>query len=93
MIRYLLDTNIVIYVFKKRPIEVLLEFKKNSGRMAISSITLAELFHGAEKSVQFQKQKRGATNSLPAPITISLQTQRDVRRALGQLHPTQPRAF
>jgi len=52
MIRYLLDTNIVIYVIKKRPIEVLLEFKKNSGRMAISSITLAELFHGAEKSAR-----------------------------------------
>ena len=50
MIRYLLDTNIVIYVIKKRPLEVLKTFNKNSGRMAISSITLAELFHGAEKS-------------------------------------------
>lgn len=50
MIRYLLDTNIVIYVIKKRPLEVLQTFNKNSGRMAISSITLAELFHGAEKS-------------------------------------------
>lgn len=50
MIRYLLDTNIVIYVIKKRPLEVMQTFNKNSGRMAISSITLAELFHGAEKS-------------------------------------------
>jgi len=50
MIRYLLDTNIVIYVIKKRPLEMLQTFNKNSGRMAISSITLAELFHGAEKS-------------------------------------------
>ena len=50
MIRYLLDTNIVIYVIKKRPVEVLQAFNENSGRMAISSITLAELFHGAEKS-------------------------------------------
>ena len=50
MIRYLLDTNIVIYVIKKRPAEVLQAFNENSGRMAISSITLAELFHGAEKS-------------------------------------------
>ena len=50
MIRYLLDTNIVIYVIKKRPVEVLTAFNENSGRMAISSITLAELFHGAEKS-------------------------------------------
>ena len=52
MIRYLLDTNIVIYVIKKRPLEVLQAFNKNSGRMAISSITLAELFHGAEKSAR-----------------------------------------
>ena len=50
MLRYLLDTNIVIYVLKQRPIEVLATFNANASRMAISSITLAELFHGAEKS-------------------------------------------
>lgn len=50
MLRYLLDTNIVIYVLKRRPIEVLSIFNTNSSRMAISSITLAELLHGAEKS-------------------------------------------
>ena len=47
---YLLDTNIVIYVLKRRPIEVLSVFNANASRMAISSITLAELMHGAEKS-------------------------------------------
>lgn len=50
MIQYLLDTNIVIYVVKHRPIEVLETFNQHANRMAISSITLAELFHGAEKS-------------------------------------------
>lgn len=50
MIRYLLDTNIVIYVIKRRPAEVRHTFNQNTGRMAISSITLAELLHGAEKS-------------------------------------------
>lgn len=50
MLRYLLDTNIVIYVLKRRPIEVLSVFNANASRMAISSITLAELMHGAEKS-------------------------------------------
>lgn len=49
MMRYLLATNIVIYVIKKRPLEALQMFNKNSGRIVISSITLAELFHGAEK--------------------------------------------
>jgi len=50
MLRYLLDTNIVIYILKRRPIEVLSTFNANASRMAISSITLAELLHGAEKS-------------------------------------------
>lgn len=50
MLRYLLDTNIVIYVLKQRPVEVLSTFNANASRMAISTITLAELLHGAEKS-------------------------------------------
>jgi len=50
MLRYLLDTNVVIYVLKRRPLSVLSMFNANASRMAISSITLAELMHGAEKS-------------------------------------------
>ena len=50
MLRYLLDTHIVIYVLKRRPVEVLSTFNANANRMAISAITLAELMHGAEKS-------------------------------------------
>ncbi len=50
MLRYLLDTHIVIYVLKRRPVEVLSTFNANASRMAMSSITLAELLHGAEKS-------------------------------------------
>ena len=52
MLRYLLDTNIVIYVLKRRPIEVLSVFNQNASRMAISAITLSELYHGAEKSIK-----------------------------------------
>ena len=52
MLRYLLDTNIVIYVLKRRPVEVLSTFNTNATRMAISSVTLAELLHGAEKSIR-----------------------------------------
>ncbi len=46
MLTYLLDTNIVIYVMKRRPVEVLTLFNQNASRMAISSITLAELSVG-----------------------------------------------
>jgi tRNA(fMet)-specific endonuclease VapC len=55
MIKYLLDTNIVIYVLKRRPTEVLEIFNKNANRMAISSITLSELIYGAEKSQNVDK--------------------------------------
>ena len=46
----MLDTNIVIYVIKRRPLEVLEMFNQHAGQMCISSITLAELLHGVEKS-------------------------------------------
>ena len=52
MLKYLLDTNIAIYVIKRRPIEVRGGFNENAGRMAISAITLSELLHGAEKSAK-----------------------------------------
>ncbi len=55
MLKYLLDTNIVIYVLKRRPVEVLEIFNTNASRMAISSITLSELFYGAEKSINIDK--------------------------------------
>ncbi|WP_420812973.1 type II toxin-antitoxin system tRNA(fMet)-specific endonuclease VapC [Nitrincola schmidtii] len=50
--KYMLDTNIVIYVIKNRPIEVLNTFNRYGGQMCISAITLAELMHGVEKSTQ-----------------------------------------
>ena len=48
----MLDTNIVIYVIKRRPLEVLDTFNQHAGQMCISSITLSELLHGVEKSTQ-----------------------------------------
>ena len=50
MLKYLLDTNIAIYVIKHRPIQALATFNRHAGQLCISSITLAELFHGVEKS-------------------------------------------
>lgn len=50
MLRYMLDTNIVIYVIKRRPLAVLEVFNRHAGEMCISAVTEAELIHGAEKS-------------------------------------------
>lgn len=54
----MLDTNIVIYVIKRRPIDVLATFNKHVGQLCISSITLAELLHGVEKSTQLEHNLR-----------------------------------
>ena len=58
MLKYMLDTNIVIYVIKRRPPEVLETFNRHANQMAISSITLAELLHGAEKSAAVERNLR-----------------------------------
>lgn len=58
----MLDTNIVIYVIKRRPIELLGIFNEHSGHMCISSITLAELLHGVEKSEKQEHNLRQVEN-------------------------------
>lgn len=49
--KYLLDTNICIYIIKKKPESVLKIFEKlKAGTVAVSSITLSELCYGVAKS-------------------------------------------
>jgi len=51
--RYLLDTNICIYIRQKRPEEVLRRFRKlRPGEAVLSVITYGELLYGAAKSEQ-----------------------------------------
>lgn len=53
---YMLDTNICIYAIKNKPEQVLEKLKQNlSNRICISAITLAELQHGVEKSMNPEK--------------------------------------
>ena len=55
---YLLDTNICIYLIKKRPPEVLDQFRQHSPQdVAVSTITLFELQYGVEKSQYPQRSK------------------------------------
>jgi tRNA(fMet)-specific endonuclease VapC len=50
MLRYMLDTNICIYVLKNHPPQLRDTFIQHTGQLCISAITLAELLYGAEKS-------------------------------------------
>ncbi len=55
MLKYLLDTNIVIYTMKNRPQQVKRRFQKHKGEMCISAVTLGELVFGAEHSQQVER--------------------------------------
>ena len=57
MLTYLLDTNIVIYILKRRPMSVLAKFNQHADQLAISMITYAELLHGIAKSSSPTKNK------------------------------------
>ena len=50
MIRYLLDTDIIIYTMRSRPPKVKVAFEKYHEEIAISSVTLMELYFGVERS-------------------------------------------
>ncbi len=52
MLKYMLDTNIVIYTMRNRPDVVRRRFNRHQGRMCISTVTLGELIYGVEKSSQ-----------------------------------------
>jgi len=57
LIRYLLDTNIVIYAMNKRPLSLLEAFNAHGPELAISSITLGELVFGAERSERVEQNR------------------------------------
>ncbi len=67
---YLLDTNICIYIIKKKPKIVLNKFKKFPlGSIGISTITLAELQFGVRKSSNPEKNL-SALNQFIIPLEI-----------------------
>ncbi len=58
----MLDTNIAIHIIKRRPIEMLETFNQHTSQLCISSITLAELLHGVEKSEFVEKNLKNVEN-------------------------------
>ena len=54
--KYLLDTNICIYIMNRRPLNVIRKFKEyDIGDIGVSSITVSELYYGAQKSNRPEK--------------------------------------
>lgn len=69
--RYLLDTNICIYIAKYNPPSVRERFQQHpASQLAMSVITLGELRFGAEKS-QSKERALAVINDLVSLITIA----------------------
>ncbi|MBD2597141.1 type II toxin-antitoxin system VapC family toxin [Nostoc spongiaeforme FACHB-130] len=68
--RYLLDTNICIYLIKQKPQKVLDKFQTISiSDVGVSSITVAELKYGVAKSQQQEKNSNALLQFL-LPLEI-----------------------
>lgn len=73
-LKYLLDTNICIYIAKQKPLHILTKFEELViGEAGMSTITYGELYYGAQKSQHPQKnatllqELTGLIPSLPIP--------------------------
>lgn len=67
----MLDTNICIYIIKRRPPEVIRRFRESEvSRIGISSITPSELFCGVSKSAH-PARNRIALTQFAAPLKIA----------------------
>lgn len=76
--RYLLDTNICIYIQRNKPPEVLAKFRKlRVGEAGISAITHGELMYGAMQSRQQDRVMRDIADfilwvpAMPLPESAS----------------------
>lgn len=68
--RYLLDTNICIYIIKNHPPGVLEKFRQHSPEdVAVSSITLFELEYGVNKS-HYKKRSQNALAKFLLPLNV-----------------------
>ena len=68
--KYLLDTNICIYIIKRKPAIVLEKFRELPlGSVTISTITLSELEYGIRKSANPDKNLE-ALNQFLIPLAI-----------------------
>ncbi len=68
--RYLLDSNICIYLIKNRPLAVLEGFRQHPPQdVAISIVTLFELQYGIEKS-QYRERSEAALAKFLLPLNL-----------------------
>ncbi|MFZ0614127.1 MAG: type II toxin-antitoxin system VapC family toxin [Desulfobacterales bacterium] len=68
--KYLIDTNICIYIMNNRPPDILQKFKPfDPGEIGISTITVSEIQYGVAKSVR-RKENQLRVDEFLAPFEI-----------------------
>lgn len=68
--KYLIDTNICIYIMNKRPIKVIQKFKQfDVGEICVSTITVSELQYGVIKSKNHRLNRQRVQEFL-SPLEI-----------------------
>lgn len=68
--RYLIDTNICIYIMNKHPAAVIKKFKQfELGEIGISAITVSELQYGVAKS-NYREKNQQRLEEFIAPLEI-----------------------
>jgi tRNA(fMet)-specific endonuclease VapC len=69
-VRYLLDTNICIYLIKRQPAVLVAKLTAQAvGDVGVSTITVAELEYGVEKSQQVERNRTALAQFL-LPLAI-----------------------
>lgn len=69
MLKYMLDTNIVIFTIKNKPAHLRELFNRHQGQLCISTVTLMELIYGAEKSA-FPEQNLAVIEGFTARLQV-----------------------
>jgi tRNA(fMet)-specific endonuclease VapC len=69
--KFMLDTNICIYLIKQKPPQVMDRFQEHTiGDIGVSSITVAELVYGVRKN-QRPEQNQSALEQFLIPLVIA----------------------
>lgn len=69
MLRYMLDTNILIYTVKSKPEVVRQQFEAHEGEICTSSVTAMEMLYGAHKS-QSVRRNLDVIDALLSRLTV-----------------------
>lgn len=87
-LRFLLDTNVVIAILRRQPGPLRERLAAESGRIAVSSITVSELSYGVERSAEASENRRAVDQFLalievPAFDAIAAQHAGEIRARLA----------